>query len=379
MPDAPASMDCDLLIIGAGIQGAAIASAAVQRGYRVRVIEQYSQPAEGTSSRSSKLIHGGLRYLETGQFHLVRQCLREQRTLLRERPGLVTLTPFHIPVYSTTTRPAWKIAAGLWLYRLLGGHRFTRLAENRWHTLDGLNTKNLSTVFRYFDAQTDDRALTGAILTDARKSGAEVEFNTRLEQVECHSNGCRAHCVTPAGEKEITAAALVNAAGPWVNRVLQRITPRPTLLDIELVQGTHIIVPGVLNQGIYYLEAPQDQRAVFVMPWQGQIMIGTTETPYSGDPAEVQPLETEQRYLLEVYNHYFSNRLGLTDIVDAFAGLRVLPAGSGHAFTRPRDTILHCSNNAPRVLSIYGGKLTSHAHTADKAMQRVKRIIGSDH
>lgn len=372
-------MDCDVLIIGAGIQGAAIASAAVQRGYRVRVIEQYSQPAEGTSSRSSKLIHGGLRYLETGQFHLVRQCLREQRTLLRERPGLVTLTPFHIPVYTTTTRPAWKIAAGLWLYRLLGGHRFTRLAENRWHTLDGLNTKNLSTVFRYFDAQTDDRALTGAILANARKSGAEIEFNTRLEQAECHSNGCRVHCVTPAGEKEITAAALVNATGPWVNRVLQRITPRPTPLDIELVQGTHIIVPGVLNQGIYYLEAPQDQRAVFVMPWQGQIMIGTTETPYSGDPAKVQPLKTEQRYLLEVYNHYFSNRLGLTDIIDAFAGLRVLPAGSGHAFTRPRDTILHCSNNAPRVLSIYGGKLTSHAHTADKAMQRVKRIIGSDH
>lgn len=379
MPDAPASMDCDLLIIGAGIQGAAIARAAVQRGYRVRVIEQFSRPAEGTSSRSSKLIHGGLRYLETGQFHLVRQCLLEQRTLLRERPGLVTLTPFYIPVYNTTKRPAWKIAAGLWLYRLLGGHRFTRLPEDHWQTLDGLNTQNLSTVFRYFDAQTDDRALTNAILADAITSGAEVEFNTRLEQVECHSNGCRVHCSSPPGGKEITAAVLVNAAGPWVNQVLQRITPRPTPLNIELVQGTHIIVPGALKQGIYYLEAPQDQRAVFVMPWQGQIMIGTTETPYSGDPAKVQPLETERRYLIEVYNSYFSNRLGLTDILDAFAGLRVLPAGTGNAFSRPRDTILHSSNNVPRVLSIYGGKLTSHAHTAEKAMKRVKQMTGSDH
>ena len=370
-------MDCDVLIIGAGIQGAAIAGAAVRRGYRVRVIEQFSRPAEGTSSRSSKLIHGGLRYLETGQFRLVRQCLREQCTLLRERPELVSLTPFHIPVYTSTTRPAWKIAAGLWLYRLLGGHRFTRVPESRWHSLDGLNTQNLSTVFRYFDAQTDDRALTAAILADARTTGAAIEFNTRLEQVECLSNGCRVHCSTLSGEKEITAAVLVNATGPWVNRVLQRITPRPTPLDIELVQGTHIIVPGVLKQGIYYLEAPRDQRAVFVMPWQGQIMIGTTETPYSGDPADVQPLETEKRYLLEVYNHYFSNRLGLKDITGAFAGLRVLPAGTGRAFTRPRDTVLHCSDSAPRVISIYGGKLTSHAHTAEKAMKLVKRITDS--
>jgi glycerol-3-phosphate dehydrogenase len=367
-------MDCDVLIIGAGIQGAAVAHAAAQRGYRVHLIEQFSQPAEGTSSRSSKLIHGGLRYLETGQFRLVRQCLREQRALLRERPSLVELIPFYLPVYTHTTRPAWKIAAGLWLYRLLGGQRFSRVPADKWHDLDGLDTRNLRTVFRYFDAQTDDRALTEAILADAQALGVTIEFNTHFEQAECTSDHCLVSCHGPAGKKTITATAVVNAAGPWVNQVLARITPHSTPPEIELVQGTHIIVAGKLKQGIYYLEAPQDQRAVFVMPWQDQTLIGTTETPYTGDPADVQPLQSEQAYLLAVYNQYFRRKLELADIIDAFAGLRVLPAGKGHAFTRPRDTVLHCSDSTPRVISIYGGKLTSHAHTAEKVMKRLGRL-----
>jgi len=371
-------MDCDILIIGAGIHGAAVAHAAARRGYRVRVIEQFSRPAEGTSSRSSKLIHGGLRYLETGQFRLVRQCLHEQRTLLRERPSLVKLTPFYLPVYAHTTRPVWKIALGLWLYRLLGGHRFRRIPASEWNDLDGLDSHDLRAVFRYFDAQTDDRALTEAILADAQALGASVAFNIRLEQAECASGHCRVRCHGSGGEEEFTAMCVVNASGPWVNLVLERITPHPALLEIELVQGTHIIVPGRLKQGIYYLEAPQDQRAVFVMPWKGHTLIGTTETPYRGDPADVHPLPSEQAYLLAAYNQYFNSRLELADIMDSFAGLRVLPAGKGRVFTRPRDTILHRDDNAPRVVSIYGGKLTSHAHTAAQVMKMLEPILNLD-
>ncbi len=352
-----------------------MAYAAAQRGYRVRVIEQFSRPAEGTSSRSSKLIHGGLRYLETSQFRLVRECLQAQDDLLRDRPSLVKLTPFHIPVYADTTRPAWKISVGLWLYRALGGHRFTRVPEAEWNDLDGLDTRGLRTVFRYSDAQTDDRALTEAILADAQALGVEVDFNTSFEQAECESTQCRVRCTGPAGEKEITAAALINAAGPWVNHILEHITPHPTSLDIELVQGTHIIVPGNLKQGIYYLEAPQDKRAIFIMPWQGNIMIGTTETHYQGDPAGVQPLAEEKSYLLDVYNHYFSSKLEPDDILDAFAGLRVLPASQGLAFNRPRDTILHQDDATPRLISIYGGKLTSHAHTAREVMNMISCVM----
>ncbi len=367
-------MDCDILIIGAGIQGAAVAHLAAQRGYRVRLIEQFSRAAEGTSSRSSKLIHGGLRYLETGQLKLVRQCLQAQRTLLRERPSLVTLTPFHFPVYADTTRPAWKIAAGLWLYRLLGGYPFTRVPEKEWGHLDGLNTNGLRAVFRYYDAQTDDRALTEAILTDTQALGAKINFSTRFERADCDSTQCRVRCHGPAGQEDITATVLINAAGPWVNQVLGRVTPHSTPLDIELVQGTHIIVPGTLKQGIYYLEAPQDQRAVFVMPWKDNIMIGTTETPYQGDPAAVQPLTEEKTYLLEVYNHYFNGQLETGDILDAFAGLRVLPASNKRVFNRSRDTILQRDETTPRVVSIYGGKLTSHAHMAEEVMSMLEHM-----
>jgi len=368
-------MDCDVLVVGAGIHGAAVAHAVARHGYRVQVIEQFSRPAEGTSSRSSKLIHGGLRYLESGQLRLVRECLREQRALLRERPALVKLVPFYLPVYRHTSRPAWKIVVGLWLYRLLGGHRFRRIPAREWQTLDGLDCRDLRAVFRYYDAQTDDRALTSAVLADARALGAEVAFDTRLEGIACDASQCRVRCHGPAGTETFTATCVVNAAGPWVNRVLARVTPRPAMRDIELVQGTHIIVPGELKQGIYYLEAPQDRRAVFAMPWKGRILIGTTETPYRGDPADVQPLPVEQAYLLGVYNHYFQRGLELADIEEAFAGLRVLPAGEGRAFSRPRETILQRDAKVPRVVSIYGGKLTSHAHTARQVMKLLGLVL----
>ena len=365
-------MDCDILVIGAGIQGAAVAQLAAQRGYRVRLIEQFSRAAEGTSSRSSKLIHGGLRYLETGQFQLVRECLQAQRNLLRDRPSLVKLIPFYIPVYTHASRPPWKIGVGLWLYHLLGGQGFTRVPESEWNSLDGLDTHHLRTVFRYFDAQTDDRALTEGVLADARTLGATVTFQTSFEQAECGANGCRTQCHGPSGQEEITSSALINAAGPWVNHVIRQVRPHTKPLDIELVQGTHIIVPGSLQQGIYYLEAPQDQRAVFAMPWQGHIMIGTTETPWRGDPCDAHPLEQEKTYLLEVYNQYFKRELETGDILDAFAGLRVLPTGRGRAFNRRRDTILHNDSATPRLVSIYGGKLTSHEHTAEKVMKLLR-------
>ena len=367
-------MDCNILVIGAGIHGAAVAHLAARQGRSVEVVEQYSHAAEGTSSRSSKLIHGGLRYLETGQLKLVRECLHAQRALLRERPSLVELTPFHIPVYTHTSRPAWKIGIGLWLYRLLGGHPFSRVPRNRWPELDGLETRGLRAVYRYYDARTDDRALTEAILHDARALGARISFDTGFQRAECGAGGCRVECRGPDGTRIVNARYVVNAAGPWVNRVLAGFTPSIRPLDIELVQGTHIVVPGTLKQGIYYLEAPLDRRAVFVMPWQGNIMIGTTETPYRGDPADVHPLAGEIDYLLDVYNHYFSDRRGRDDVLDSFAGLRVLPAGEGRAFSRPRETILHQDPACPAVLTIYGGKLTSHAPTARQVLNNFNGV-----
>lgn len=357
----------DLVVVGAGIHGAAIAREAAARGHRVLVVEQFAQAALGTSSKSSKLIHGGLRYLESGQFRLVRECLHERRRLLREQPDLVRLVPFHIPVYAQTRRGAWLIATGLGIYTLLGGKRFRRLPRHEWSRLDGLKTAGLKAVFRYWDAQTDDRLLTQRVLTQAQLEGVDVRYNTTFDNAKCEQQQCLVTCSNAGTSTTFEAKLLVNAAGPWANLALSKITPAATPLDVELVQGTHIVVPGTPARGVYYLEAPSDGRAVFVMPWKGHTLIGTTETPYRGDPAAAAPQETEIGYLLDTWNHYFEPALQRLAVLDSFAGLRVLPSG-GNPFERSRDTRLHREPALPGVLTVYGGKLTSHRHTAERVI-----------
>jgi glycerol-3-phosphate dehydrogenase len=361
--------DYDLAVIGAGIHGAAIALEAARRGCRVLVLEQYAQAGLATSSKSSKLIHGGLRYLESGQFRLVRECLHERRRLLAEHPDLVSLEPFHIPVYRQTRRRPWLIAVGLSLYALLGGRGFHRLPRREWSYLDGLKTADLTAVFRYWDARTDDRALTGRLIAQAQQLGADVHYATTFTGAACNREVCRLTVRRQDAAVEYTARQLVNATGPWVNRTLAKIDAGLSQLGIELVQGTHILVPVTQSHGIYYLESPHDRRAVFVMPWRGQTLIGTTETPYRGDPARVAPLETEISYLLDTWNHYFEPALPRTAVIDSFAGLRVLPASDGKPFDRSRDTRLHRDSALPNVLSVYGGKLTSHRLTAERVIR----------
>ncbi len=369
-------MDYDVTVIGAGIHGAGVAQAAAAAGHRVLVLEQYERPARGSSSRSSKLIHGGLRYLESGQFGLVRECLRERALLLRNAPHLVRLLPFCIPVYRHTRRRPWKIGLGLWLYRLLGGGPFRRHgADPADELLDGLRREALDALFCYADAQTDDARLTEAVLASAGELGAEVRLGARFESAQLGQEGCTLVFRGGDATSRLTTRVLVNAAGPWANRVLATITPAQRPQPVELVQGTHIRVPGRL-QRVYYLEAPQDGRAVFVMPWRDAVLIGTTETPYQGDPAAVRPLEREIDYLLAVHNQYFEQRLTRDDVQDAFAGLRVLPAGDGHAFSRPRETLLVTDRRRrPRLVTLYGGKLTAYRATAETLMRKLRASL----
>lgn len=364
--------DYDLTVIGAGIHGAAIARAAADRGRRVLVIEQFAEAGLGTSSKSSKLIHGGLRYLESGQFRLVRECLQERRRLLYEYPDLVKLVPFFIPVYAHTRRSAALIATGLHLYRLLGGKSFRRLPRREWPQLDGLKTRGLKTVFQYSDAQTDDRLLSARVMSQAQQRGAEVRYLTAFRAADCRSGGCRIALGGANAADGITSRYLVNATGPWANLTLEKLEPAATPLAVELVQGTHILVQGAPAQGIYYLEAPADGRAVFVMPWRGQTLIGTTETVYHGDPADASPLPAEIDYLLDTRNHYFDPPLPRSAVLDSFAGLRVLPANDRHPFSRSRDTLVHRDPAMTNVLTVYGGKLTSHQHTAQRVIARLE-------
>ncbi len=375
MKDFIANHEYDVVVIGAGINGAGAAQAAAAAGYTVLVLEQYDEPAQGTSSKSSKLIHGGLRYLETGQFHLVRESLRERANLLRNAPHLVKLVPFRIPVYSETTRRPWKIMAGLSVYSLFGGKLFSRVPRSQWGQLDGLNTRGLEVVFSYYDAQTDDAHLTRSVLASAKLLGADIHTGADFKSARLVNNGCEIRYKMATAEVQVSARVIVNTSGPWVNDVLQNIKPALNMMDIELVQGTHIIVPGDISNP-YYLESPQDHRAVYVTPWKGRVLVGTTENHYAGDPAKVTPLEPEIRYLLDVHNHYFALELKRDDVVEAFAGLRVLPGGGGLAFSKSREVRLLVDRPAlPRVLTVYGGKLTSYRATSEKVIKRINKSL----
>lgn len=369
---------CDVVVIGAGIHGTGVAQAAAAQGFSVLVLEQ-SDIASGTSSRSSKLIHGGLRYLETGQFVLVRECLRERALLLKLAPDLVKLQPFYLPVYADTRRRPAQLRLGLTLYAALGGfaaaNRFRSVPLREWSALDGLDTHGLQQVFQYWDAQTDDRLLTRAVMASAQSLGARLVMPATFTGAELTDKGCAITYTHTGSEYSCEAAVLVNAAGPWVNQVLAKVRPHIEPLSIELVQGTHLVLDGALNRGIYYMEAPRDGRAVFAMPWHGKLLLGTTETPYAGDPATVTPLPQEQEYLLETLAHYFPTYRPPSHarIIDTFAGLRALPSDGNATFKRPRDTVLHIDRpDHPRALTIYGGKLTAYRATAEKVIQRLQ-------
>lgn len=364
----------DVVVVGAGIHGVGVAQAAAARGHSVLILEK-KLPASGTSSRSSKLIHGGLRYLENGQFNLVRECLREREILLRIAPELVKRAPFHIPVYRQSSRPRWQIRVGLSVYAALGGFsapfRFAALPRTQWSALDGLETRDLRAVYRYHDAQTDDAALTRAVLHSARTMGAELCVPADFERACVSGDGCEIDY--RVGDRSVTchARVLIDAAGPWVESVARRISPPLRLPPVDLVQGAHVVLDGALAHGMYYVEAPSDRRAIFVMPWKEAVMVGTTETPYAGEPDAVQPLPREIDYLLDAYRRYFPGASSVP-VRDTFAGLRVLPRAGGSAFSRPRDTLIVCDDaRRPRAVGIVGGKLTAYRATADKVLDHI--------
>lgn len=366
----------DLVIIGAGIHGAGIAQAASARGWSVLVVDK-GEVAGGTSSKSSKLIHGGLRYLETLQLKLVYECLRERRLLLRNAPDLVQLKPFYIPVYRNSRRSALWIRLGLSLYAILGGlgkhARFASVRKHEWKQLHGLNTKSLAHVFRYYDAQTDDAALTRAVLTSAQTLGAQVICNAAVTHVLADQEFY--HVMLENEQQPIRCRALVNASGPWINKVAERVEPEVKKLPIDLVQGSHLILDVDAPDGCFYLESEDDGRAVFVLPWYGKVMVGTTETLCGDVPELCETRQEEVAYLLRVFNAYFPE-LGVTEknIVQTMAGLRVLPKAeseSAIANKQPRETRFVVAGRKPMYLAVYGGKLTSYRATSEKVVKKL--------
>lgn len=368
-------MHYNLVVIGAGIQGAGVAQAGAAAGYSVLILEQ-TAIAAGTSSKSSKLIHGGLRYLESAQLGLVRESLRERELLLKLAPDLVKMHPLHIPLYRDSRRSPLTIRAGLSLYSVLAGlghyAHFTSVPKKKWDELNGLKQSDLREVFRYYEAQTDDLALTQAVIKSAQSLGAELCMPARFVAAEAQKKICALDYEMAGKQYSVTCDVLVNCTGPWASEVLSKVMPSRPLPDIELVQGSHLLLPPLLQQ-YFYLEAPEDRRAVFVLPWKEQLLIGTTETIHHGKPEEAHCLDSERDYLLRTLLHYFPSLTIEQDAIKSFAGLRVLPRSDKKAFFRPREVLLDVDNSEqPRVLSLMGGKLTTYRATAQMALERIR-------
>ncbi len=366
----------DVAVIGGGIQGAGVAQAAAAAGYRTLLVER-AEWASATSRASSKLIHGGLRYLESAQLNLVYHSLQERQRLLRNAPQLVKAVRFYIPIYRHTRRRPWQIRAGLSLYALLTGlqpqARFRSVPQAEWSALGGLQQSELQAVFQYWDGQADDAALTRAVVKSAAQLGVHCVSQCELLAAQQIDGGFLLQLRSADTSWSCCARSVVNATGPWVNELLARCTPLPPARALSWVKGSHIVLPASELPGIFYLEAPRDGRAVFVMPWQGKTLVGTTEVEVN-DP-RVEPSADEIDYLLNTVRHYFPEQP--CDVLESFAGVRVLPASSGRAFSRARESVITQFKAGDAVLlSIYGGKLTTYRHTAEQIVNSLKKSLG---
>lgn len=364
----------DICVIGGGIQGAGVAQAAALSGLSVALLEKTDWGA-GTSSKSSKLIHGGLRYLESFQFSLVRESLKERRTLLNIAADIVKPNWFYLPVYKNSQHKPWKLRIGLIIYRILAGRNnlasFKQLSRDQWSQLEGLNTANLDTVFAYQDAQTDDQMLTRRVALSAQECGATLLCPATVVGAEKSHNGYSVRLILNGEKKTIFCRYLVNAAGPWVNLVAKAITPSPPLVEVDLVEGTHVEFSQQLSDKCFYLEAQQDHRAIFVMPYKGGTLLGTTEKVFHGSPDKVEPSAEEINYLLEVIRYHFPHFN--YEPSKAWAGLRVLPSADKTPFNRSREVQYAESEN---YLAIYGGKLTGYRATAEAAIKKIIKAMG---
>ena len=368
----------DLLVIGGGINGAGIARDAAGRGLRVLLCEK-GDLAEGTSSRSSKLIHGGLRYLEYGEFRLVREALRERDVLLRIAPHIVWPMRFVIP-HGSGQRPAWMVRLGLFLYDHLGGHSRlpgTRRLDLRTGPEGAPIQPRFRRGFEYSDCWVDDARLVVLNALDADHRGATVCVGTAA--VQARRDGALWHVTLrdEAGdEQEVAARILVNAAGPWVDQVIRGVVGRNGPAQLRLVKGSHLVVRRFYDGDHAYLLQNDDKRVIFVIPYLGDLcLIGTTDVPFDGRAEDVAPDPAERAYLLRAANRYLATALSEADIVGSYAGIRPLhdsgEAANASAVTRDYSFDVAAPDGQAPLLSIFGGKITTYRKLAEHALEKL--------
>jgi len=371
----------DLLVIGAGINGAGIARDAAGRGLSVTLVEK-DDIASATSSGSSKLIHGGLRYLEQYEFRLVRESLKEREVVLRIAPHLVRPLLFVLP-HDASMRPIWMIRAGLWLYDHLGGQitlpRSIHVQFPHMEFSAGLKPE-LRDGFVYSDCRMDDARLTLANVVSARDKGATVLTRTRFDGARRVDGEWEATIAPRSGAaRTLRAKAIVNAAGPWVCDALDKIQGDRITERVRLVKGSHIVVPKVHSQRHAYILQNPDKRVVFVIPYENDYtLIGTTDVAVQTVEEGTRITPDEIRYLIAAANRFLMKPLAESDVVWSYAAVRPLyDDGSANPSEVTRDYVLKVDHDAFKapLLTVFGGKLTTYRKLAEHAMEELENFF----
>ena len=364
----------DVVVVGGGINGVGVAVDAVGRGLSVFLCEK-DDLASHTSSASSKLIHGGLRYLEHKEFRLVREALAEREILLAKAPHIIRPLRFIMP-HQPHLRPAWLIRTGLFFYDHLGKRE--KLAGSKHITFDAATSPlkaEITQGFEYSDCAVDDARLVVLNAIQAREQGAHIATQTRCTSAYRENGLWVIDLENTQGRYTVQAKALVNAAGPWVAQFIQQNLKQKSPYGLRLIQGSHIVVPKIYAGDKAFILQNDDHRIVFAIPYLDQYtLIGTTDHEYQGDLNKVAITQPEMDYLLDVYNDHFKHQLGPQDILYTYSGVRSLcddESDNPSAITRDYTLALSQEQDAP-LLSVFGGKLTTYRKLAESALTHLQ-------
>ena len=372
----------DLLVVGGGINGVGIARDAAGRGLKVLLCEQ-DDLASHTSSQSSKLIHGGLRYLEYYEFRLVREALIEREVLLEAAPHIIWPLRFILP-HSQNQRPAWMIRLGLFLYDHLGGRKrlpASASVDLKTDPAAGPLKPEIRRAFSYADGWVEDARLVVLNAMDAAERGAEILTRTRCTEARRVDGHWEATLASNRGApvRNVRARALVNAAGPWVSEFLGKRLNLAADHKVRLIKGSHIVVKKIFDHDSPYILQNPDGRVVFAIPYeQDYTLIGTTDQEYRGDTADIKIDDDEIDYLLTSVNRYFEKPVAREEIVWTYAGVRPLyddAEGNASAVTRDYVFDLDRPRGGAPLLSVFGGKLTTYRKLAEHALEKLQPVM----
>lgn len=372
--------DCDLVVVGGGINGVGIARDAVGRGLSVTLVEKDDLAAH-TSSASTKLIHGGLRYVEQYEFRLVRKALQEREVLLRAAPHIMWPLRFVMP-HDSHLRPAWLIRCGLFLYDHLARRELLPASESvnlREHAAGAPLQPRFTKGFAYSDGWVEDARLVVLTALDAHERGATILTRTRCLRAERDADGWTVEVEDAGGRRRsLRSRALVNATGPWVGQFLQQSLRVGAREDVRLVKGSHIVVRRLFDHPYAYIFQNPDRRIIFAIPYEEDFtLIGTTDVDsgHVPGPASISPQEID--YLCGMSNRYFRRQIGPADVVATYAGLRpLLEDESSDPSSVTRDYSLVLDTAGAPLLSVFGGKITTCRRLAEEAMDRLAPVLG---